>query len=146
MPRIVQSHSGSWWRFGKYGIVDGLIGPVDSAALEQYSPWDEYRDSKGKTRDQPSYQELLSLTRSLDARMKDIVQWVDEDSLDQAKWPTINCSVSDADKSAVVHFAIDMVFSESCHNKLYKCGLSLSVWMLASVKRIGTTLKLNTPA
>jgi hypothetical protein len=54
--------AGCWWRFSRYEVRDGLIGPAPDAVLEPYAPWDTYR----RYRDRPGagatpYQRLLDL-------------------------------------------------------------------------------------
>lgn len=69
---------GTWWRFSRYQLKDGYIRPVKGAKLEEYDPWQAYRESwefdpamdtlprwaNRRKQDSP-YQSLLNLINTL---------------------------------------------------------------------------------
>ncbi len=61
--------SGAWWRFDRYEIRDEAIRPEHGASLEEYDPWQEYRESRlpGSTQ-APPYQSLLDLLERITIR------------------------------------------------------------------------------
>jgi hypothetical protein len=76
--------SGGWWRFDKYEIRDGWIGPAPNATLEWYDPWEAYHRSRLETGVAPPYQHLLDLALSLGAEWDSELGWIlDQDLLER---------------------------------------------------------------
>jgi hypothetical protein len=57
---------GSWFRWSRYDIDNGVLVPAEGAELQQYDPWVDFRSNAGKYRtvDQP-YVPILELHRKL---------------------------------------------------------------------------------
>src|ERR1051326_3281991 len=56
--------AGKWWRWSTYEVRDGIIRPGPEAVLEEYSPWNVYRESLDE-RCNPPYLSLLVLVEDL---------------------------------------------------------------------------------
>ncbi len=69
MASPYQFMTARWWRFSRYEIKDGLIGPAPGAVLHEYDPWEEYEQScvlgvgRGPT---PPYQSFVGLDRHVE--------------------------------------------------------------------------------
>lgn len=67
-PLAFSPYSGAWWKFSKYEIADGYIGPAPDAELEEYDPWQRYLEARATRKDRdPPYRALLALVEHLDA-------------------------------------------------------------------------------
>lgn len=57
---------GTWVRWSRYDLLDGLVIPAAGAELEDYDPWQQFRANEGKYRTvQQPYTALLELHRQL---------------------------------------------------------------------------------
>ena len=58
--------SGAWWRFSRYELRDGRIGPSPGARLEEFDPWAAFRRARSASkREDPPYRSLLVLAQEL---------------------------------------------------------------------------------
>jgi hypothetical protein len=68
MADSVETPASAWWRFDRYEIRDGRIGPGRRAKLKRYDPWEARGDSKPRQAGRPArgletaaYNELAAL-------------------------------------------------------------------------------------
>lgn len=59
----------SWWRFSRYQIKDGFIGPAEGASLQTYDPWRAYAESREKGDVSSPYQSLVDTLRHVTFRL-----------------------------------------------------------------------------
>ena len=66
MRETLEVSEGTWWRFDRYEVRDGLIRPALKARLEQYDPWQDYRKARlGRKERRAPYQLLLDVLERL---------------------------------------------------------------------------------
>ena len=61
-----ENHYG-WWRFDRYEIRNGAIGPAQGSRLTWYDPWVNFQQIRNQTNGQPAYVELVRLVSMLKA-------------------------------------------------------------------------------
>lgn len=58
--------AGTWWRFDRYEIANGVIQPVKGARLREYEPFDEFLSARSERHEaQPPYQLLTRVVEKL---------------------------------------------------------------------------------
>ena len=80
MRQPFELNAGLWWRFDRYAIRRGIIGPAPGARLSLYDPWvDAYRDDRAD----PPYRALLDLAKPVAGqnRNRAIESWCSQNGL-----------------------------------------------------------------
>ena len=58
--------TGSWWKFDRYELRDGMIRPARGAKLSRYDPWEDQNSAAPLQQDRvPAYRSLLDMVNRL---------------------------------------------------------------------------------